>query len=133
MAMIESPYIPLSTEMVQNIIKPVIQDVFEFKIHRKHYAFVEFINSAALKRWLLTNNMIKQKFDVNIKYKIQYVEKDNCVSTRNDASRSLTTVRSTQVAAKNMPSQIKIKISRHWAMIVNHPTFSIDYTNYIRK
>ena len=132
-AVIECIHTPLSNEIVRNIIKPVIQDVFEFNVVSSQCAFVEFLNSDTLQQWLLSSEINKQQFGVSIKYNIQCVEKDDFVGADRNASRASNIAQSTEVKAESMSCQTRIRMLRGEAMITNHPTFSIEYKNYIRE
>jgi hypothetical protein len=132
-AVIECFHTSLSNEIVCNIIKAVIRDVFEINIVSNHCAFVEFLNGDILQQWLSCSEINKQKFGVNIQYNIKYVEKDDFVASDRNASRTSSIAQSTEVKAESMSSQTRIHIPRGQAMIANHPTFSIEYKNYIRE
>jgi hypothetical protein len=132
-AVIECIQNSLSNEIVQNIIQPFIQDVFEFNVVSNHCASVEFITDDALRQCLLTSETIKQRFGVNIKYDIKYVETDERVGANLNASCASSNIKSTKVKAESIPSQTRITIPRGSAMVAAHPTFSIEYKHYIRK
>lgn len=138
-ATIVSIHTPLSIEIVQNIIKSVDHDVFIFSLISNQKALVEFIHSDAFKHWLSTSDAIKQKFGVNIKLNIKYVDEDDRVDDNHRASCSLGAMQSKKPKSKSKPkpnensSQGTIYIRRAWALIANHPTFRIEFQNYIRR
>ena len=53
------------------MIKSVYENVFIFDILSNQTALVEFIHADALKQWLGDSDVIKQKFDINIKPSIK--------------------------------------------------------------
>jgi len=126
---IESMQIPLSCTIVQNIIESVYQNVFTFTVVSNQIALVEFIHADALKQWLSMNGVTKQKFNIDIKPRIECVDEDN----RNSASRRSSPSQSIKSDADSATSQLTINLCRKWAMIAGHPNFSIEYKNYIRR
>jgi hypothetical protein len=126
---IESMQMPLSCTIVQNIIESVYQNVFTFTVASNQIALVEFIHADALKQWLSTNDVTKQKFNVDIKPRIQCVDEDN----RNSASCRSLPSQTIKSNANNTSPQLTINLRREWAMVAGHPKFSIEYKNYIRR
>jgi hypothetical protein len=127
--MIESFRAPLSFTNVQNMIKSVCENVFIFTIISSQAALIEFIHADALKQWLVDSDLIKQKFDVNIKRSIKCVDEDD----GNSASRRSSVPQLIKSKADDKNSQVTIYIRRTWALVAGHPKFSIEYKNYIRR
>ncbi len=126
---IESLRASLSFTSVQNMIKSVVENVFIFTIVSNQEALVEFIHADALKQWLVNSDVIKQKFDINIKPSIKCVDEDD----RNSASRHSSAPQLIKSKADDKTSQVTIYIRRAWALVVEHPKFSIEYKNYISR
>ncbi|CAF1000281.1 unnamed protein product [Rotaria sordida] len=132
-AIIESIHNPLSVEIIENIIEPVVHDVFTFTVQSSRTAFIEFIHADSLKQWLLITDTIQQKFDVNIKLDIKYVDEDDDIDDNKATSCSSSDKLSPKSNKNSILSQTTINLRRGWAMVANHPTFSIEYKNYIRS
>ena len=128
-AIIESLGAPLTFIDIQNILKSVYDNVFIFSIVSNHAAFIEFIHADALKQWLMDSGTIEWNFHINIKPSLKYVDEGNKnnVTIRSSASQ----VTKSKVNDNN--SRTTIYIRRAWALVAEHPKFSIEYKNYIRK
>jgi hypothetical protein len=127
--LIESILTPLSFPVLERIIESVHENVFTFTVESKQTALVEFIHTDALKQWLEVTDIAKHKFGVDIKPSIEYVDEDK---SSNTSCQSFAT-RPAQQKADNTTSQVVNNLSQSWAMVVNHPIFSIEYKNYIRR
>jgi hypothetical protein len=125
---IDSIHTSLSTEIIQSIIEPVYHDVFTFLLMSNQEALVEFIHSDALKRWLSTSDATKQKFGIDIKPKVKFADENDNIGT----AHATRTAQSTKPKPNNKSPPMAIYIRRGWALIAGHPTFSIEYKNYIR-
>ncbi|CAF4133192.1 unnamed protein product, partial [Adineta steineri] len=121
--------ISLSSLVVENIIEPIQDDVFTFTVASKQQALVEFIHADILKQWLAVSNIIEQKFNINIKPSIIFVDENE---TNTTSCHSVTT-QSTEPKTNNTTSKTVIILRRNWAMIANHPIFSNEYKDYIRS
>jgi hypothetical protein len=130
---IESLHPPLSPDFVRYNIEPVHLNVFVFNIVSNQRAFVEFIHSDALKQWLSTSDITKQRFGINIELKVECVDEDDNVSIRRSAARSLIATQSTNPKVDDAPSPATTYIRQTWALVACHPTFGIKYKNYIRR
>ncbi len=128
-AIIGSIHTVLSSAVVQNIIECVYENVFTFTVVSNQPALVEFIHADALKQWLSISDMTKQKFNVDIKPSIKFVDEDD----RNSASRRSSTSQSIKSKVDNVTSEVTINLRRDWTLVAQHPRFGIEYKNYIRR
>ncbi|CAF3890016.1 unnamed protein product [Rotaria sp. Silwood2] len=132
-AIVESIHNRLSIEIIENIIESFLHDVFTFTVQSSQTVLIEFINADSLKKWLLLTDITQQKFGVNIKLDVKCVDEDDYVDDNSAASCSSSDKLLPKSNERSILSQVTVYLRRGWAMVVNHPTFSIEYKNYIRS
>ena len=122
---VQSTRQPLSIALVQRIIEPVQQQIFTFTLESKQTAHIEFLSADDCEQWLQTKNRREKEFGVTIEPWVEYVQ-------GNDGS----TPTEPQPRAENRVhplSAAEMKLKPSWAMVANHPHFSVEYRNFIRK
>ncbi|CAF2687797.1 unnamed protein product [Rotaria sp. Silwood2] len=120
----------LSIEIIERILQPVFDNIFNFTIQSNQTARVEFVRADHLKEWLFDCHTVQRQFGVKIQLDVRCVDHDDddddaISGTSNDQI-------STHFNKEHQTSQVTVYIRRIWAMIVNHPIFGIEYKNYIR-
>lgn len=129
---IESNSIQLSIDSINSIVESAIQNIFSFTILSNTTAIIEFIKTDDLKKWLVDKDTIQKKFNIKMKLDVKCVDEDYMMHSIGSDPPSSDRKVAKNPNAKISPSQMFIYLGRGKKMIANHPTFGIEYKNYIR-
>ena len=127
--MIESTERSLSSIVIQDIIKSIHEDIFKWKVVSKKNILIEFTHADALRQWLSNRDRIKERFNVNIQLKIQYIDEFGA----NNIATSSPTTSMIESKANDITAQVTINLPRSWAIVVGHAKFGAEYKDFIRK
>ena len=128
---IESIQSSISAETVQKMIQWSHWNVFTFTIESQQRVSVEFLNNDAFDQCMDKCDLFEDKFEVNIKPHVKYVDEDTHVII--DPSPPPTTAQVTTTESTVSSSRVSMKNHRGWALILGHPVFFAEYAAHIRK
>ncbi|CAF3757861.1 unnamed protein product [Rotaria socialis] len=123
----------LSIEIIEEIIEPVVTNVFRFSIQSNRIAHIEFIDANSLKHWLSHSNVTQEKFNVNIKFDIKCVDENGYISDDSPVFSPSHDKVSPIATKEHVASDVTLNLRASWAMVANHSLFSVEYKNYIQS
>ncbi|CAM4845808.1 unnamed protein product, partial [Rotaria magnacalcarata] len=123
----------LSIEIIEEIIEPVVTNVFRFTIQSNRIAHIEFIDGNSLKHWLSHSNVTQEKFNVNIKFDIKCVDENGYISDDSPVFSPSHDKVSPISTKEHVASDVILNLRASWAMVANHSLFSVEYKNYIQS